>query len=72
MIPRGSFLQWVPVQEYEGLEIREVNGCRKRFYGIGRAAKILGVNPSHLWLVLTGKRQSSRLLARIRIVKSND
>lgn len=34
------------------------------FQGIGQAAEALGVHRVHLWLVLTGRRQSGSLLRR--------
>lgn len=38
---------------------------KQRGYSYRRAAPVLGVHYSHLALVLTGKRQSRRLLRRI-------
>lgn len=35
-----------------------------RFAGIGEAAQALGVDRTHLWRVLTGRRQSRSLSAR--------
>lgn len=37
-----------------------------RFPRIGAAAAALGVNRTHLWRVLVGKRRSSSLLRRYR------
>lgn len=38
--------------------------ARVRFAGIGEAAQTLGVDRTHLWRVLTGRRRSRSLLAR--------
>ena len=35
-----------------------------RFAGIGEAAQALGVDRTHLWRVLTGRRKSASLHAR--------
>jgi hypothetical protein len=40
---------------------------RKKYIGIGKEAQRLGVSPTHLWLVLEGRRISERLSARVRI-----
>jgi len=40
-----------------------------RFPGLLTAAQALGVHRNHLYLVLTGKRTSHRLLARYRALK---
>jgi hypothetical protein len=37
-----------------------------RFPGINRAARKLGVTRQHLYFVLTGQRQSARLLAKVQ------
>ncbi len=37
-----------------------------RFPGIVRAARLLRVSRGHLWLVLSGRRESKPLLARYR------
>ena len=34
---------------------------KQRFKNLGEDAQILGVTRSHLWMVLTGKRESARL-----------
>ena len=39
---------------------------RVRIAGIGAMAAALGVTRQHLWLVLTGQRESRRLLAQYR------
>ncbi len=41
-----------------------------RFKDLGRDAKALGVDPSHLWRVLAGERSSRALMARYRGLKS--
>ena len=38
-----------------------------RFPGISQAARTLGVSRTHLWYVLTGRRQSRSLLARYQV-----
>jgi hypothetical protein len=38
-----------------------------RYVGIKEEAERLGVNRIHLWQVLSGKRQSARLMKRVRI-----
>lgn len=43
---------------------------KRKGWSYRRAAKPLGVHYSHLCLVLTGKRQSRRLLAAIRQLPS--
>ena len=35
-----------------------------RFFGIGAAARELGVTRQHLWAVLVGQRTSKRLMAQ--------
>lgn len=42
---------------------------RTKFRGIGAAAKALGCNRNHLWLVLTGRRTSHSLLRRYHQLK---
>lgn len=42
---------------------------RVRFAGIGKAAETLEVSRIHLYLVLSGKRTSHRLLARYQQLK---
>jgi len=36
----------------------------QRFRGIGRHAEQLGVRREHLWMVLTGRRESRSLMVR--------
>jgi hypothetical protein len=50
----------------DGIVVRE-NGGRKKFYGIKREARRLGVRYEHLWMVLTGRRESRSLMRRVRI-----
>ncbi len=38
-----------------------------RFIGIVAEAKRLGVTKAHLWRVLTGQRESKRLMKRVKI-----
>ena len=40
-----------------------------RFEGVRRHARELGVNPGHLWHVLSGARQSLSLMARYRSLR---
>lgn len=49
-----------------GIVVRESDG-RKKFYGIKREAKRLGVRYEHLWMVLTGRRTSARIMRDVRI-----
>lgn len=42
---------------------------RVKFPGIGRSAERLGVSRVHLYLVLSGRRPSRRLLARYNQLK---
>ena len=42
---------------------------RKRYFGIGAEARRLKVSPEHLWMVLTGRRQSRRIMAEVRITE---
>lgn len=44
--------------------------AKQRFPGIVQDAKALGVSRVHLWLVLTGKRESAALKARYEVLKS--
>lgn len=43
---------------------------RKRFFGIEAEARRLGVSAPHLWMVLTGRRQSARLMSQVRIAEA--
>jgi hypothetical protein len=49
-----------------------IKGKKKRwgFPGISVNARALGVNRSHLWRVLSGKRRSCSLVARYMALKS--
>ena len=38
-----------------------------RFFGLSEEAKRLGVTPSHLSYVLSGKRESARILREVRV-----
>ena len=38
-----------------------------RFIGIRKEARRLGVTQNHLWRVLTGKRDSNRIMEHIQI-----
>jgi hypothetical protein len=38
-----------------------------RFIGIRKEARRLGVTQAHLWRVLTGKRDSKRIMGRIEM-----
>lgn len=52
--------------------IRETSNTKKReirFPGICGAAKQLGVNRVHLYLVLSGQRESKRLLNGLKKIK---
>lgn len=40
-----------------------------QFPGISRDAEALGVTRTHLWLVLSGRRQSRRLMRRYKLLK---
>jgi hypothetical protein len=50
---------------------RKLKKWRWHFRGIGKDAAILGVERSHLYRVLTGKRLSPRLLIRYRALRRN-
>lgn len=45
--------------------VNTANG--KRYLGILAEAERLGVSREHLWLVLSGKRESKSLIRRVRI-----
>jgi len=44
---------------------------RKKYFGIAAEAKRLGVSTVHLWLVLEGRRQSKRIMNRVRIGRAS-
>lgn len=48
---------------------KKVRMPRVKYYRISADAADLGVSRGHLWMVLTGTRQSARLLARYRALK---
>lgn len=52
------------------LRQRSVRRGKTRFPGLVADAKALGVSRVHLWLVLTGQRQSARLTARYEVLKA--
>ena len=43
---------------------------KPQFLGIVKDAEILGVDRIHLWKVLTGNRESARLMRRYRELKA--
>ena len=45
-------------------EVRAETKAKKRYPGITRHAEQLGVRREHLWMVLTGRRESRSLRAR--------
>ncbi len=45
--------------------VKTENGFR--FLGLSEEAKRLGVTPSHLSYVLSGKRESARILREVRV-----
>jgi hypothetical protein len=55
---------------HETQHVKRGRGVTK-FQGISLDAKRLGVNRIHLWLCLTGRRTSHRLLKRYKALKGN-
>ena len=49
-----------------GITAIKHNG-KTTYLGIGKEAKRLGVSRTHLWLVLTGQRESKRIKRNVRI-----
>jgi len=43
---------------------------RKRYFGITKEARRLGVTVPHLWQVLTGRRVSGRIMREVRIAEA--
>jgi len=58
-----------PVNISEQVKAERPKRSKTQFKGIGRHARVLGVDRPYLWLVLTGKRKNRRLLSSYRDVK---
>lgn len=58
-----------PVNISEQVKAERPKRSKTQFKGIGRHARVLGVDRPYLWLVLTGKRTNLRLLRSYRDVK---
>ena len=54
-----------------GIRVRPA-GRRKRFIGICAEASRLGVSVEHLWMVLTGRRVSQRIMREVRIRQESE
>ncbi len=67
MLMKEKSLGRKPLRSARGIS---ENKRTTRFPGIVEDAKALGVNRIHLWLVLTGRRQSTRLMVRYRALRN--